>query len=94
MRGCAIALTNTFSFHSTLRGAIEKWRVEYNRERPHSSLGNLTPGSSRSKQPIRELGPRAHRSASSKLLATAVQCAPAVDPKTHSFSLTLRPSEG
>jgi hypothetical protein len=22
---------------------IEKWRIEYNRERPHSSLGNLTP---------------------------------------------------
>ena len=25
------------------RSKIEKWRVEYNRERPHSSLGNLTP---------------------------------------------------
>jgi putative transposase len=25
------------------RSKIERWRVEYNRERPHSSLGNLTP---------------------------------------------------
>ena len=25
------------------RNKIEKWRVEYNRERPHSSLGHLTP---------------------------------------------------
>jgi transposase InsO family protein len=49
------------------RRKIKKWRIEYNRERPHSSLGNLTPeefaalGSQ-----SRELGPRAHRSASSK----------------------------
>jgi putative transposase len=25
------------------RNKIEKWRIEYNRERPHSSLGHLTP---------------------------------------------------
>lgn len=25
------------------RGVIEKWRIEYNTERPHSSLGDLTP---------------------------------------------------
>jgi putative transposase len=25
------------------RGIIERWRIEYNTERPHSSLGNLTP---------------------------------------------------
>jgi len=25
------------------RSKAEEWRVEYNRERPHSSLGNLTP---------------------------------------------------
>ena len=25
------------------RQAIEKWRIDYNTERPHSSLGNLTP---------------------------------------------------
>jgi len=25
------------------RRIIETWRIEYNTERPHSSLGNLTP---------------------------------------------------
>lgn len=25
------------------RRAIEDWRIEYNTERPHSSLGDLTP---------------------------------------------------
>lgn len=25
------------------RAVIESWRIEYNTERPHSSLGNLTP---------------------------------------------------
>ncbi len=25
------------------RRVIEDWRIEYNTERPHSSLGNLTP---------------------------------------------------
>ena len=25
------------------RGVIEQWRIEYNTERPHSSLGDLTP---------------------------------------------------
>ena len=25
------------------RRKIETWRIQYNRERPHSSLGNLTP---------------------------------------------------
>jgi hypothetical protein len=25
------------------RHKIETWRIQYNRERPHSSLGNLTP---------------------------------------------------
>ena len=25
------------------RQVIEKWRIEYNTERPHSSLGDLTP---------------------------------------------------
>jgi putative transposase len=26
------------------RAKIEAWRVDYNEQRPHSSLGNLTPG--------------------------------------------------
>jgi putative transposase len=25
------------------RGKIEAWRVDYNQQRPHSSLGHLTP---------------------------------------------------
>ncbi len=25
------------------QGVIERWRIEYNTERPHSSLGDLTP---------------------------------------------------
>ena len=28
---------------SSGRRAIENWRIDYNTERPHSSLGNLTP---------------------------------------------------
>ena len=77
------------------RSKIEKWRIEYNRERPHSSLGNLTPeefaaqasceGSSafaRTARPAQEL------------LASAVHSATASDPKPCSFSVTLRPSEG
>ena len=77
------------------RSKIEKWRIEYNRERPHSSLGNLTP---------EEFAARAADSGSSalariarpaqELLATAVPYATASDTKPHSFSLTLRPSEG
>ena len=77
------------------RSKIEKWRVEYNRERPHSSLGNLTPEefAVQAANPGNSALARTARPAQ-KLLATAVQCAPAVDPKPHSFSLTLRPSEG
>ena len=49
------------------RSKIEKWRIQYNRERPHSSLGNLTPEefAAQAANP-RALGPGAHRSASSK----------------------------
>jgi putative transposase len=49
--------------HATTRGKIEKWRIEYNRERPHSSLGHLTPEEFRIKESY-ELGHRAHRLAS------------------------------
>lgn len=28
---------------SEAKDIVESWREEYNRERPHSSLGNLTP---------------------------------------------------
>jgi len=74
---------------------IEKWRIQYNRERPHSSLGNLTP---------EEFAAQAANPGSSalagtarpvqELLAAAVHSATASDPKPHSFAVTLRPSEG
>jgi len=73
------------------RCKIEKWPVEYNRQRPHSSLGKLTP---------EEFAARAVNQGNSALactarpaqalLATAAQCAPASDPKLPSFSPALR----
>ena len=77
------------------RRKIETWRIQYNRERPRSSLGNLTPEefASRATNPGSSVLARTARPAQ-ELLATAVQCATASDPKPHSFSLTLRPSEG
>ena len=68
------------------RRKIETWRIQYNRERPHSSLGNLTP---------EEFAAQAADPASSALartaqpaqepLAIAMQCAPASDPKPLQF---------
>jgi putative transposase len=74
---------------------IEKWRIQYNRERPHSSLGNLTPQEFAA-QAAGEGSSAIARTArpAQELLATAVQCAPASEPKPYSFSVTLRPSEG
>jgi putative transposase len=64
---------------------IEKGRIQYNRKRPHSSLGNLTP---------EEFATQAADRGSSALACTArpaqeppalvVQCAPASDPKPYS----------
>ncbi len=34
---------NWFESLSEAKNIIEKWRYEYNTERPHSSLGNCTP---------------------------------------------------
>lgn len=77
------------------RSKIERWRIEYNRERPHSSLGNLTPEefAARATNPGSSALARTARPAQ-ELLAAAAQSATASDPKPHSFSLTLRPSEG
>jgi hypothetical protein len=47
------------------RSKIERWRIAYNRERPHSSLGNLTPGEFAAKHQM-SLGRCAHRLASNK----------------------------
>jgi transposase InsO family protein len=46
---------------------IEKWRIQYNRERPHSRLGNLTPEEFAARAAdLGRLGPRPHCSASSR----------------------------
>jgi putative transposase len=71
------------------RCKIEKWRVDYNRERPHSSLGYLTP---------EEFAARAENQGRSAVtrtawpaeLAAAVQGAPASDPNPDSFSAALK----
>jgi len=34
---------NQFASLEDAKGQIEAWRIDYNRHRPHSSLGNLTP---------------------------------------------------
>jgi Integrase core domain len=73
------------------RSKIEEWRIEYNRERPHSSLGYLTP---------KEFTALAENQGSSALSRTAwpadreltgaVQRAPASEPKPNSFSTALK----
>ena len=72
------------------RSKIEQWRIDYNRERPHSSLGYLTP---------EEFAARTENQGSSAVartawpaeLAGALQHAPASDPKPDSFSAALKP---
>jgi putative transposase len=70
---------------------IEKWRIEYNRERPHSSLGNLTPEefAAQAANPGSSAFARIARPAQ-RQLAAAVHSATASDPKPNSFSVTLR----
>jgi putative transposase len=77
------------------RHKIETWRIQYNRERPHSSLGNLTPEEFAA-QASTEGNSALARTArpAQRQLATAVQCAPASDPEPYSFSVTLKASEG
>jgi len=41
------------------RRKIEKWRIEYNRERPHSSLGHLTPEEFAAKNQVSSASARA-----------------------------------
>jgi Integrase core domain len=73
------------------RCKIEKWRVAYNRERPHSSLGNLTPEEFAA-QAVNQGNSAVARTArpAQELLAIAAQSAPASDPKRPSFSPALR----
>ena len=71
------------------RFKIEKWRVEYNRERPHSSLGHLTPEEFAAKNQGSSAIARTAWPADQEL-AGAAQCAPASDPKLDRFSTALR----
>ncbi len=41
---------NWFMSIDHARRIIEEWRIEYNQERPHRSLGNLTPNEFRLEQ--------------------------------------------
>jgi hypothetical protein len=73
---------------------IEKWRIQYNRERPFEP-GNLTPEEFAAQTAAPESSAVACTARpAQQLLATAVQCTPVSDPKPYSFSLTLRPREG
>ena len=71
------------------RGKIEKWRIEYNRERPHSSLGHLTPEEFAAKNQMTSAIARTAWPADQQLAGT-VQGAPASDPKSDRFSPALR----
>jgi putative transposase len=70
------------------RNKIEKWRGEYNRERPHSSLGNLTPEEFAAQHQMSSAVARTAWPAAEQELAGAAQRAPASDPKLGSFSAT------
>jgi putative transposase len=72
------------------RRKIECWRIAYNRERPHSSLGNLTPEEFAAKNQMSSAAARTAWPAANQELAGAVQRALASDPKPDSFSATLR----
>jgi putative transposase len=70
------------------RSKIERWRIAYNRERPHSSLGNLTPEEFAAKHQMSSAAARTAWPPTDQEPAGAVQRAPASDPKPDSFSAT------
>ena len=72
------------------RSKIESWRHAYNRERPHSSLGNLTPEEFAAKHQMGSAGARTAWPATDPELADAAQGAPASVSKPDSFSATLK----
>jgi putative transposase len=75
------------------RQKIEHWRVQYNRERPHSSLGYLAPEEfAASSEPTRT--ETATRNAWPAELAGALQGAAASMPKSDSFSPQPLSGEG
>jgi putative transposase len=71
------------------RNKIENWRIDYNRERPHSSLGHLTPEEFAAKNQRSSAIARTAWPAEEEL-AGAVQRAPASNPKPDRFSTALR----
>jgi putative transposase len=71
------------------RSKIERWRIQYNRERPHSSLGHLTPEEFAAKNQANSAITRTAWPAD-RMLAGAAQCAPVSDPKPDHFSTALR----
>jgi hypothetical protein len=71
------------------RRKIGQWREQYNRERPHSSLGYLTPeafAALTTSEPVARTAWPAGRE-----LAGAVQCAPASDPNAWNRSPRTHP---
>ena len=80
---------HVFTSLDDARTKIEQWRIEYNRERPHSSLGYLTPEEFAAKNQGSSAIARTAWPADQEL-AGAVQRAPASDPKPDSFSTALR----
>jgi transposase InsO family protein len=71
------------------RNKIEQWRIEYNRERPHSSLGHLTPEEFAATNQRNSAIARTAWPATQELVGAA-QRAPASDPKPDRFSSALR----
>jgi putative transposase len=71
------------------RRKIEKWRIEYNRERPHSSLGHLTPEEFAAKNLTSSALARTAWPVEREL-AGAAQRAPASDSKPDRFSTGLK----
>jgi hypothetical protein len=74
------------------RNKIEKWRVEYNRERPHSSLGNLTPEEFATQHQMSSaVASTAWPAARDQELAGSAQCAAAASgPKSDGFSKIMK----
>jgi putative transposase len=68
------------------RRKIERWRIEYNCARPHSSLGYLTPAAfAASADQTRSAAAARTALPANRWLAAALQSAPSADPKPDSF---------
>jgi hypothetical protein len=72
------------------RNKIEQWRVVYNRERPHSGLGNLAPEEFAAKNQLSSTVARTAWPAADPELARAAQRALASYQKPDRFSTALR----